>query len=413
MALQGILGLIAFAFFAWLISENRKRISFRIVLVGFALQLTLGALLLKGPGVKSFFFSLNRAILWLEQSTQAGTSLVFGYLGGGQAPFDLKYPEASYVLAFRALPLVLLISALSSLLFYWRILPVIVAAFSRVLEKVMGIGGAEGLSNAANVFLGMVEAPLFVRPYLRQMTRSELFSVMTCGMATVAGTVMVLYASILSKSVPDIMGHLLIVSIISTPAAIMIAKIMVPETGEPTAGKLTTDETALNSMDAITKGTLEGASLIINISAMLIVMVALVHLVNLAFSLLPSWTSEPLTLQKILGYVMAPVVWLAGIPWKEAPLAGQLMGTKTILNELVAYLDMSRIPAGALSTRSLIIMTYALCGFANPGSVGIMIGGIGTIVPERRREIVDLGFKSIVSGTLATLMAAAVVGILL
>ena len=337
--------------------------------------------------------------------------MVFGYLGGGDLPFAEKFPGASFILAFRALPLILVISALSALLFYWKILPIVVQAFSWSLQKTMGLGGAEGLGVSANIFVGMVESPLFIRPYLKDMTRSELFTLMTTGMATIAGTVMVLYASILSNVIPDIMGHILTASIISVPAAITISKIMVPETGQLTSGEMTAPETALSAMDAITKGTIQGVKLLINIIAMLIVLVALVHLVNLILGLLPEIGGQPVTLQRLLGLAMAPVVWLMGIPWEEAPVAGALMGTKTILNELLAYLDMSRLAKGALSHKSMVIMTYAMCGFANPGSLGIMIGGMGTMAPERRDEIVALGFRSIVAGTLATCMTGAVVGI--
>jgi CNT family concentrative nucleoside transporter len=338
--------------------------------------------------------------------------MVFGYLGGGTLPFAEKFPGASFILAFRALPLVLLISALSSLLFYWNILPVVVTALSWALRKTMGLGGAEGLGVSANIFIGMVESPLFIRPYLNDLTRSEIFTLMTSGMATIAGTVMVLYASILSKVIPNIMGHILTASIISVPAAIMISKIMVPETGRLTSGELTSPEESLSAMDAITKGTMQGIQLLINIVAMLIVLVALVHLVNIILGLLPEFGNRPVTLQRLLGLVMAPVAWLMGVPWKEAPVAGALMGTKTILNELLAYLDMSRLAQGSLSHKSLIVMTYAMCGFANPGSLGIMIGGMGTMAPERRDEIVSLGFRSVVAGTLATCMTGAVVGIL-
>ncbi|NWG13417.1 MAG: nucleoside:proton symporter [Acidobacteria bacterium] len=413
MALQGMFGIATFVCLAWLISENRRRVSVRTVAVGIALQFSLALLLLKAPCVKNLFLMLNRVILALQESTWAGTALVFGYLGGGAAPFETKHPDAGFILAFRALPLVLLISALSSLLFYWKVLPVVVTGFSRILQRAMRIGGAEGLSNAANIFMGMVEAPLFVRPYMPQLTRSELFSVMTCGLATIAGTVMVLYASILSKTLPDALGHILVASVINAPAAITIAKIMIPETKELTTGRLTAPEKAFSSMDAVNKGTVQGVTLMINIAAMLVVMIALVHLANLILGILPDWGGEPVTLQRVLGCIMAPVVWLTGIPWKEAHVAGQLMGTKTILNELVAYLDLSRIPQGSLSPPSVVIMTYAMCGFANPGSLGIMIGGLGTMVPERRGEIVELGFRSIVSGTMATLMTGAVVSILL
>ncbi len=412
MIVQNIAGLAVFTGIAWLMSENRTKVSFKIIIAGIIIQLVVGLILLKLPVFRNFFISLNRLVLSLEESTAAGTSMVFGYLGGGKLPFAEKFPGASFILAFRALPLVLFISALSSLLFYWKILPIVVKAFSWVLQKTMGLGGAEGLGVSANIFIGMVESPLFIRPYLNRMTRSEIFTLMTSGMATIAGTVMVLYASILSKVVPNIMGHILTASIISVPAAIMISKIMVPETGRLTSGELTSPEESLSAMDAITKGTMQGIQLLINIIAMLIVLVALVHLVNIILGLLPEFGDQPVTLQRLLGLVMAPVVWLMGVPWKEAPLAGALMGTKTILNEFIAYLDMSRLAQGALSHKTLVIMTYAMCGFANPGSLGIMIGGMGTMVPERRDEIVSLGFRSIVAGTLATCMTGAVVGIL-
>jgi CNT family concentrative nucleoside transporter len=411
MILQGIAGLAVFTGIAWLVSENRKKVRLIVIIVGIGIQLALGFILLKLPVFRDFFLSLNRLVFSLEESTTAGTSMVFGYLGGGALPFTEKFPGASFILAFRALPLILVISALSALLFYWKILPLIVKVFSWTLQKTMGLGGAEGLGVSANIFVGMVESPLFIRPYLKEMTRSEIFTLMTTGMATIAGTVMVLYASILSKVVPDIMGHILTASIISVPAAIMISKIMVPETGELTSGELTSPEEALSAMDAVTKGTIQGVHLLINIVAMLIVLVALVHLVNLTLGLLPQIGGQLVTLQRIMGLVMAPVVWLMGVPWQD-PVAGALMGTKTILNEFLAYLDMSRLAQGSLSPKSLLIMTYAMCGFANPGSLGIMIGGMGTMAPEKRDEIVSLGFRSIVSGTIATCMTGTVAGII-
>jgi CNT family concentrative nucleoside transporter len=412
MVAQSIAGLVVFAGVAWLISENRRRVRITTVLAGIAIQLTVAFILLKLPVFRDFFISLNRLVLSLEESTAAGTSMVFGYLGGAQLPFAEKYPGASFILAFRALPLILVISALSALLFYWKILPLVVKAFSWSLQKTMRLGGAEGLGVSANIFVGMVESPLFIRPYLADMTRSEIFTLMTTGMATIAGTVMVLYASILSSVIPDIMGHILTASIISVPAAVTISKIMIPETGKLTSGELTSPEPALSAMDAITKGTIQGVQLLVNIIAMLIVLVALVHLVNLILGLLPNVGGLPVSLQRMLGLIMAPVVWLMGIPWQEAPAAGALMGTKTILNEFLAYLDMSRLAPGTLSPKSILIMTYAMCGFANPGSLGIMIGGMGTMAPERRDEIVALGLRSIVGGTLATCMTGAVVGIL-
>jgi CNT family concentrative nucleoside transporter len=407
------MGLFVFCGVAWLISENRRKVRVRTIIVGLSIQLIIGAVLLKIPLFRDLFLQINRIIFFLEQSTTAGASFVFGYLGGAPLPFEEKFPGAGFILAFRALPLILVVSALSSLLFYWKILPRIVRGFSWCLEKSMGLGGAEGLGIAANIFVGMVEAPLLIRPYLGRMTRSEVFSLMTCGMATIAGTVMVLYAGILSSALPGALGHILVASIISAPAAVTVAKIMVPETGNPAAGaKIESPDGARSAMDAVTRGTLQGAALLINIVAMLIVLVALVHLADLLLSLLPGTGGKSLTLQRLLGIAMAPVVWLMGIPAGEVGTAGALMGTKTILNELIAYLDMSRLPPGELSPRSMLILTYAMCGFANPGSLGIMIGGLGTIAPERRDEIVSLGFRSLVAGTLATSMTGAVVGVL-
>ena len=409
---QGIAGLVVFTALAWVMSENRTRVSIRLIAVGVGLQLATGWVLLKVPVFQRLFLGLNRVVLALEASTKAGTSLVFGYLGGGPLPFETNVPGSSFILAFRALPLVLVISALSALLFYWKILPRVVQGFAWCLKKTMRIGGTEGLGVAANVFVGMIEAPLFIRPYLMQMTRSELFTLMTAGMATIAGTVMVLYASILSTVIPGVMGHILTASIISVPAAILISKIMIPETKPLTGGELRSPVAAHNAMDAVTQGTLQGVSLLINIVAMLVVLVAFVHLINMILGLLPKWAEAPVTLQRILGALMAPVVWLMGVPWPEAPAAGSLLGTKTILNELIAYLEMSRLDPDVLGVHTKVIMTYALCGFANPGSLGIMIGGLGTMAPERRSEIVSLGFRSIVAGTLATCMTGAVVGII-
>lgn len=410
MIIQSITGFFVFALIAWCFSENRQKFPVRIVLVGMAGQVVLAFMFFNIPLTQEIFALLNRAVEALQESTMAGASFVFGYLGGGNAPFDIAYPQATFILAFQALPLVLVISALSSLLFYWGILQKVVKCFSWILEKSLRIGGAEGLSISADIFVGMVEAPLIIRPYVKKMTRSELFAMMTCGMATIAGTVMVLYASILKNTVPNAVGHLLIASIITAPAAVVMAKIMVPETHELTSAELSSKEDAVSAMDAITRGTAQGLELLLNIIAMIIVLVALVHLINQVLGLFPFFAGEPLTLQRIFGWVMAPLVWLMGVPWNEAHIAGTLMGTKTVLNELIAYVNMSNLPAGALSPRSKMIMTYALCGFANPGSLGIMIGGYCGMAPERRVDIVSLGFKAIISGTLANCMTGALVG---
>ena len=401
-----------FLVLVWLFSEDRARVPWRTLLTGIALQFVLAGLLLWLPPFQLLFMGLNDLLLALEQATRDGTSFVFGYLGGDELPFEETREGSSFILAFRALPLVLLISALSALLFYWGILPFIVRGLSRLLQRAMGVGGALALGTVTNVFVGMVEAPLLVRPYLKEMTRSELFALMVTGMATIAGTVMVLYASILSAVLPDAMGHILVASLISAPAAIVIAQVLVPPEERATAGELVPPQRATSNMDAVTKGTVQGVELIINITAMLIVMVALVSLVNMTLGLLPGVDNAPLTLQRLLGWLLAPVAWLMGLPWEQAVSGGSLLGTKVILNELFAYLDLAALPAGQLDGRSQLIMTYALCGFANFGSLGIMIGGLATMVPERRAEIIQLGMKSIAAGTLATCMTGAVMGVL-
>jgi len=413
MRLQGLLGIFVFLGIAWLISEKRKAVRTSTIVKGVLVQFVVAGLLLFVPIFKQFFQDLNQVVLGLEAATRDGTSFVFGYLGGGTPPFMLQDPASNFILAFQALPLVLVIGALSALLFHWKILSYIVKGLSFVLQKTLNIGGALGLGASTTIFLGMVEAPLVVKPYLKKMTRSELFSLMTVGMSCIAGTVMILYATILTPVIPDALGHILVASFIHVAAAITISRIMVPDTGQETAGSLLPQRTSTSSMDAVVKGTMDGLSLLLNIIAMLIVMVALVHIANGLVGMLPNVGGQPLTLQRILGFIMAPVVWLFGIPWAEAQTAGFLMGTKTILNELLAFISMAQLPAGALDARSRLIMVYALTSFANFGSLGILIGGLGSLEPDRRDEVVNLGMKAILAGTLATCMTGAVVGVLL
>ncbi|MCG6895907.1 MAG: nucleoside:proton symporter [Thiocapsa sp.] len=412
--IQPVLGLCLIIGSAWVLSERRGAVAPRLILAGLALQFLLALVLLRLPLAQSVFLSLNQLVVAIQRATRAGTELVFGFLGGGAAPFEVPYPQNSFVLAFQALPLILVMSALSALLFHWRVLPLLVRAFAWLLRHTMGTGGALGLGAAANVFVGMTEAPLLIRPYLAGLSRAALFALMTCGMATVAGTVMVLYAGILADSVPDAMGHILTASLISAPAALMLAGILVPEDdGETGRALIAITSNSRSSMDAITRGTLDAIPLWLNIVAMLIVMVALVSLTNQLLGLLPLIAGEPLSAQRILGWIMSPVVWSIGIPWSEAQVAGSLMGVKTVLNELLAYLELARMSGTQLTDRSRLILTYALCGFANLGSLGIMIGGLGAMVPQRRDEIVSLGMKSILAGTMATLMTGAVVALVL
>jgi CNT family concentrative nucleoside transporter len=368
---------------------------------------------LKFPPARAAFLLLNRAVEGLQHATEAGTGFVFGYLGGGRLPYAETRPGASFIFAFRALPLVLVISALATLLFYWGVLQRIVEAFAWVLRQTVGIGGPLGLGAAVHIFVGHIEAPLLIRPYLMRLARGELFALMSCGMAGIAGTVMVLYASLVGSVIPDALGNILIAAVISTPAALAIAALIIPFHPDRSAtAELQIEDPPVSSMDAIAKGTRDGIGFLLNITAMLIVTIALVSLVNAALGLLPDLAGTPLTLQRLFAYAFRPIMWLIGIPGAETATAASLMGVKTVLNEFVAYVDLAHLPADALSPRSRLIMTYALCGFANFGSLGILIGGMGAMVPERRAEIVALGLRSILSGTLATCMSGAVVGLL-
>jgi CNT family concentrative nucleoside transporter len=410
---HALAGLAAIAAVAWAASEDRARVPWRTVLGGFALAFALAALCLRLPPAAAALASLNAVVDALDRATTAGTAMVFGYLGGGPKPFPESDPGASFVLAFRALPIVLVTAALSALLFHLGILPAIVRAFARVLRVTLGLGGTVGVAAAANVFVGMVEAPLVVRPYLARLSRGELFIVMVGGMATIAGTVLVLYATILGPRVPGALAHLLVASLVATPVSIAIAALMVPPSRTDDAEVRFEREDA-NAIAAIARGTGEGLVLLLNIVAMLIVFVALVALVNALLGALPAVAGAPLSLERLLGIAFAPLAWACGVPWGEAMAAGRLLGTKTVLNELLAYLDLAALPDAALSPRSRVLMTYALCGFANFGSLGIMLGGMGTMLPpERRGELSALGVKSIVAGLLSTCATAALVGVLI
>ncbi len=412
--LQSALGVVALTGFAFLISERHAHVNWKRVGAAFVVTLVTAVLLLKIPQIKLAFALVGRAVDAVSAATLAGTGFVFGYVGGGPPPYVVTSPANEFVLGFQALPIVLVMSVLTTLLFYWRILPPIVRGISWLLERTIGVGGAVGLSTAANIFLGMVESPLFVRPYLASLARGELFMIMTGGMATIAGTVYVLYATILHNVIPDAAGQLLVASIMSAPAALLISMLIVPVPPDEDTdmGEIQIGPVADSSMDAIVRGTVTGLELLLNIIAMLIVLVALVHLANAILGLLPDVGGGAITLQRLLGYVMAPVCWLMGVPWHQAVTAGSLMGIKTVLNELIAYLELAKLPAEALDPRSRLIMIYAMCGFANFGSLGIMIAGLTVMAPTRRKDIISLGGKSIVSGTLATCLTGAIVGVL-
>ncbi|MFK7975888.1 MAG: NupC/NupG family nucleoside CNT transporter [Halioglobus sp.] len=407
---QALLGLPAIIFIAWILSANRAAFPWRIVLTGLAAQLLLATLFLKVTVLQDALLVVNRMVLAVEAATAQGTAMVFGFLGGGEAPFDVTNPQNTFVLAFRALPLVLVFAALSALLWHWRVLPLIISGLAKLLTKSMRLSGAVGMSAAASIFIGMVESPLLIKPYLARMSRAELFMLMTCGMATVAGTVLALYAGILSPLLPSALSHILVASLISAPAALLLAAVIIPpQSSRPEETQALTSNYG-SSMEALVQGTSEGVRLLANIVAMLIVFVALVHLIDIMLGLIPG-TDEPLTLIGMFGTIFMPLAWLMGIPWQEAGTAGELLASKVFINELVAYLNMAALPPAALSDHSQLIMTYALCGFANFGSLGIMIGGLSALCPQRAQDIVKLAPLSVVSGMLATCMTGCIVGL--
>ena len=410
--LRSLLGLVVLLFIAWLLSVDRRRVPWRMVLGGVGLQFAIAALMLKVAPFSGLFMALNKLVLGMEEATRAGTSFVFGYLGGGPVPFPEPKPGQSFILAFQALPLVIVIGALTSLLYYWRVLPYVVRGFSWVLRKSMGIGGALGVGAAGTIFLGMIEAPLLIKPYLMELTRSELFALMATGLSCIAGTMLMLYAAVLGNVIPDALGHILTASVIHAPAALAVAALMLPESGRPTLGEALPPSSAQGTMDAVAKGTWDGLQLFLNIIAMLISFIALVKIVNLGLGYVPDVSGAALTVQRILGWVLSPVAWLLGIPWAEAGTAGGLLGTKVALNEFIAFIDLGNLPAGALSERTRLILAYAMCSFANFGSVGIIIGGIGALCPDRRAEIAGLGMRALAAGIIASPMTGAVVGVL-
>jgi CNT family concentrative nucleoside transporter len=410
--LQSALGLIAFPLIAMLFCKGPKRFNFRLWLLVVGLQLVLALVFLKVPLFQAMFSGMNQAVLALQAATNAGTSFVFGYLGGGALPFAELQPGSSYILAFQAFPLIIVIGALTALLSHWRILPLIIEGLAKVFTKTLNIGGAVALSGAANIFIGMVEAPLFIRNSIKKLSYSELFLVMTLGMSTVAGTVLVLYSTFLNQVIDDAVGHILTASIMSVPAAVMISLTMVPQQGRPTASEAEIAFDYSGPMDALSQGAVSAMQMMLGILALIITFIALVTLTNLGLGLFPDFNGLPISLERVLGWVMAPLCWLMGIPWEQATTAGTLMGVKTIFNEFLAFIQQSQLPADALSPRSDLILTYALCGFANFGSLGILIGGLSAMAPERREEITRLGLLSIVSGTLATCMTASVIGVL-
>lgn len=409
--LQSMLGIVVFIAACWLMSENKRRFPWRLTIGALAVQAGLVLALFAIPGSEGVLDGVNAAVKGLETATEEGTKFVFGYLAGGDQPFPVANQPALFTFAFKVLPLILVISALSALLWHWKVLKWVTLAFGFLFQRTMGLGGASALAVAANIFLGMIESPIVIRAYLDKLTRSELFLMMVVGLATVAGSTMVAYATILGPVMENAAGHVLVASIVSAPAGVLLARIIIPE--KPGEGGAVADYgSALkydSAIDAIVKGTADGLMVVLNISAVLIVFVALVALVNVMLG--GFWLfGDHVTVERLLGWVFMPVAWLTGVEWSEAGKAGWLLGVKLTLTEFVAFIRLGEVPVGEMSERTRMLMTYALCGFANIGSVGITVTGLSVLMPERREEVLGLVWKGLFAGFVATLMTAAVVG---
>ena len=414
---RGLLGIALMVLLAWVISEDRSaRPTWRWIAGALALQAGLALLIVRVPFVWDAVTLANEAVAAIERATLDGSSYMFGYLGGAPLPFDLaEGTEAPVIIAFQILPLVIVFSALAALLWHWGVLRWLVDGLSFLLRRTLRVSGVVGLSGGANMFLGVVESPLVVRAYFARMSRADLFQVMVLAMATISGAILILYATTLSRTVPDAVGHMISASLISLPAALLIAKLMVP--GEASAEGEEPDARSQglkfeSSIDAIIKGTMDGMQLFLAVIAVIIVVFALVSLADQLLALLPMVDGEPLSLKRTFGWLFSPLMWLIGVPWAEAQAAGSLMGTKAILNEYVAYLELAALPPSTFAPRSLLIVTYALCGVANLASIGLLVSTIGTLCPERRAEVAGLGVRSWIAGNMATAMTGAWIGLI-
>jgi CNT family concentrative nucleoside transporter len=412
---QSLLGIIAIVGLCWALSEQRRafpwRLALGVIVAQAALVLTLFAL----PQSRLVLDGATAAVNALAVSTQAGVKFVFGFLAGtpDAQPYKVSNPQGLFVFAFRVLPVIVVVCALSALLWHWRILQWVTRGFGLVFERAMGLGGAPALAVAATMFMGQVEGPIFIRGYLKSLSRADLFMLLTVGMTCVAGSTVVAYVTILSGSVPNAAAHVLTASVISAPAGVLLARIMVPrEPGEEADRSidLRAGKEYSGSIDALMRGTSDGLQIALNVGAILIVLVALITMANGLLGMAPRVSGEPLSVQGILGWIFSPLAFLIGVPWREAPAAGALLGDKLVLTEFTAFADLSSGVHGALGRRARVIMTYTLCGFANIGSVGINVAGYSILVPERRAEVVSLVWKAMLAGFLATCMTASVVG---
>jgi CNT family concentrative nucleoside transporter len=406
--LGSLAGLLGFAALAWALGRGRAGAAWRPVLLGVGLQLLIAAVAVRVDPVRRTLAAANAVVDALYESSRQGTALVFGYLGGAPLPFAETIPGGSFILAFRALPVIMVVGALSALLYHWGLIPLLVRGAATGLRRGFGLSGPAGVATAANVLVGMVEAPMLVRPYLGGLSRPDLFVVMTAGLATVSGNTMVLYAIFLDGVVPDPIGQLLTASVISAPAAVLVARLMLPAQGSETEPPPPAERAYSGSMEALARGTADGLAVMLGVIAALVVFTALVALLNMAIA-----PATGFTLQALVGFAMRPLAFAMGIPWDQAAEAGRLLGIKTVINEFVASLEFGRSGGAGLDARARVILAYALCGFANPASLGIMLAGMSTLCPERRADFAALGPGAVLSGTLACLMTGAAVGVVL
>jgi len=412
---QIIIGFVGLVCIAIPFSQNRTSINYRHIFAAIILQIILAFALLKIPFIVQVFAYLSEGVTALQAATQEGAEFVFGYLSNtSTSPFENSGTGNSMIFAFQILPLIIVISSLSALLWFWNILPLIIRAISKIFEKLFNIGGPIGLGATANIIMGQVEAPLLVRPYLSKMSEKELLILMTAGMSTVSGSIMIALVSMLAPQFPDInlIQHLVSASILSIPAAIMYANIMIPSSEVTNFDGNSVPKVYDSSMDAITRGTRDGLDICLNVGAILIAFIALVSLLNSFLGILGGWIGiTDLSLQLILGYIFFPIVWLMGVPLSETLASAELLGLKTALNEFVAYGALANIEPDALSDRSKLITLYALCGFANFSSVGILVSGISAMAPERKNDLIKVSIKALIGATLASCMTGLVIGI--
>ncbi|WP_438726578.1 NupC/NupG family nucleoside CNT transporter [Parasphingorhabdus sp. DH2-15] len=413
--LQPLLGICVLVAIAWVFAEKRQNLPWRWVAGAIALHLVLALVLLRFEPARLFLAGAGSVVTTLEQASKAGSSYMFGYLGGAPLPFETKTNANTLIIAFEILPIILVTAALSALLWHWRILPIIIQAMGWALRRSLGVSGTVGLGTAANFFLGVVESPLVIRAYIASMPRSDLFMVMTAGMATVSGAVLVLYASVIDDLVPQAAGHIITASLISLPAALLFARIMVPPDATQSQPEIETEAAQSiryeSSLDAVVQGVEDGLKVFLSVMAMLIVVFALIFIADAILAQLPYVDSQALSVSRIFGWIFAPIVWLFGVPWQDALVAGQLMGSKAILNEFIAYQQMAQLAPDALSPRSMIIMTYAMCGFANLASIGLQLATFSSLAPARRADIVSLGWRAWLAGNLASGATAAIVAL--